>query len=62
MPGIYENPMPPGLVPSRFPIRGRARTRRSTLRDLPMLDIILIAVGTGLFLVGIAYAYACDRL
>jgi hypothetical protein len=27
-----------------------------------MLDVILIAVGCGCFAVGIAYAYACDRL
>jgi len=27
-----------------------------------MLDVILIAVGCGLFLLGIAYAYACNRL
>ena len=27
-----------------------------------MLDVILIVVGCGCFAVGIAYAYACDRL
>jgi len=27
-----------------------------------MLDVILIAVGCGLFFLGIAYAHACDRL
>jgi len=27
-----------------------------------MLDVILIVVGCGLFLLGIAYAHACDRL
>jgi len=27
-----------------------------------MLDVILIVVGSGLFLLAIAYAYACDRL
>jgi hypothetical protein len=27
-----------------------------------MLDVIFIAVGCGCFVVGIAYAYACDRL
>lgn len=30
--------------------------------SVPMLDFILIAVGCGLFVVGIAYVYACDRL
>jgi hypothetical protein len=28
----------------------------------PMLDAILIVVGCGLFVLGIAYAHACDRL
>jgi hypothetical protein len=32
------------------------------LWSIRMLDIILIAVGCGCFAVGIAYAYACDRL
>jgi hypothetical protein len=27
-----------------------------------MLDFILVAIGCGLFLVGVAYAYACDKL
>jgi len=27
-----------------------------------MLDVILIAVGCGTFVVAIAYAYACDKL
>ncbi|MFO1163485.1 MAG: hypothetical protein U1E60_31940 [Reyranellaceae bacterium] len=31
-------------------------------RGLSMLDIILVAVGCGLFALAIAYAYACDRL
>ncbi len=33
-----------------------------TTEDTPMLDVILIAVGCGLFFLAIAYAYACDRL
>jgi hypothetical protein len=31
-------------------------------REHPMLDVILIAVGCGTFVLGIAYAYACDKL
>ncbi|WP_395715041.1 hypothetical protein [Reyranella sp.] len=31
-------------------------------REPSMLDIILIAVGCGSFVLAIAYAYACDRL
>lgn len=33
-----------------------------TIESKDMLDVILIAVGCGLFLLAIAYAYACDRL
>lgn len=32
------------------------------MRCAPMFDIILIAVGCGLFAAAIAYAYACDHL
>ncbi|SKA32674.1 hypothetical protein SAMN02745126_05295 [Enhydrobacter aerosaccus] len=39
-----------------------ARETAVTIESKPMLDVILIAIGSGLFLVAIAYAYACDRL
>ena len=38
------------------------RQTRLTTENTSMLDVILIAVGCGLFFVAIAYAYACDRL
>ncbi len=28
----------------------------------PMLDLILLAVGLGFFVLAVAYTYACDRL
>jgi hypothetical protein len=31
-------------------------------RIAAMLDIIMIAIGCGTFVLGIAYAYACDKL
>jgi hypothetical protein len=31
-------------------------------RGIPMLDIILVALGLGFFAATIAYSYACDRL
>ena len=40
-------PAAASLVPNREPL---------------MLDIILIVVGCGSFVLAIAYAYACDRL
>jgi hypothetical protein len=35
---------------------------RHTFGSNDMLDVILIAVGCGCFVVAIAYTYACDRL
>jgi len=31
-------------------------------RSKPMLDLILLAVGLGFFVLSVAYAYACERL
>ncbi|WP_257730477.1 hypothetical protein [Rhodoplanes sp. Z2-YC6860] len=31
-------------------------------RSIPMLDIILLALGLGLFALTVGYAYACERL
>ncbi len=45
-----------------IPYGVRARTRLLTTESFPMLDVILIAAGCGVFFLGIAYAYACDRL
>jgi hypothetical protein len=36
--------------------------RPEGVKGICMLDVILIAVGCGTFVLGIAYAYACDRL
>jgi hypothetical protein len=33
-----------------------------TSKDQPMLDVILLVAGLGLFALSIAYAYGCDRL
>jgi len=33
-----------------------------TLQEHPMLDIVLLAIGLGFFVLSIAYTYACDRL
>jgi hypothetical protein len=42
------------------------RLRRSTAptgqKEHPMLDLILLALGLGFFVLSIGYAYACDRL
>jgi hypothetical protein len=31
-------------------------------RSIEMLDLILLALGLGFFVLSIGYAYACDRL
>jgi hypothetical protein len=31
-------------------------------KEHPMLDLILLALGLGFFVISIGYAYACDRL
>ncbi|MDO8397170.1 MAG: hypothetical protein Q7T45_05065 [Bradyrhizobium sp.] len=43
------------------PQRSRApKTKRD--KEQLMLDIVMLALGFGLFAVGIGYAYACERL
>jgi hypothetical protein len=31
-------------------------------KENPMLDLVMLAFGLGLFVVSVGYAYACDRL
>jgi hypothetical protein len=35
---------------------------RTDPRELPMLDLIMLAIGLGFFALGLGYVYACDRL
>jgi len=35
---------------------------RACRKELPMLDVILLALGLGFFVLTVGYAYACDRL
>jgi hypothetical protein len=42
-----------------------SRTVRIALhlaQDIPMLDIVMLALALGFFIAGIGYAYACERL
>ena len=32
------------------------------IRSIPMLDILMLALGFGLFALAIGYTYACERL
>jgi hypothetical protein len=38
------------------------RADQAAVRSIPMLDVILLALGLGFFAVTVGYAYACDRL
>jgi hypothetical protein len=42
------------------PVSPRTETRRE--KEHLMLDIVMLALGLGFFVVGIGYAYACERL
>jgi hypothetical protein len=40
----------------------RLRTAKRATRSIPMMDILMLALGLGFFAAGIGYAYACERL
>jgi cell division protein FtsN len=37
-------------------------SRATTHRNIPMLDLLMLALALGFFVAGIGYAYACERL
>jgi len=43
-------------------LQSRSTAHRAHDRSTTMLDVILLALGLGLFALSIGYAYACDRL
>jgi hypothetical protein len=69
---LYEIPITCPLLSPRKPMRsmalqpGKARSpigaRVTTHRNIPMLDILMLALAFGFFAAGIGYAYACERL
>jgi hypothetical protein len=36
--------------------------RQSATRRIPMMDILMLALGFGFFALAIGYTYACERL
>lgn len=38
------------------------RPAATTHRNIPMLDILMLALAFGFFVASIGYAYACERL
>ena len=62
---LYAVLIPRAAIPHRF-LTSRS-LRPSTDQNRPeweeaMLDILMLAIGAGLFVITIGYAYACDRL
>ncbi|MGB9045566.1 MAG: hypothetical protein WCC81_24290 [Pseudolabrys sp.] len=57
--------MPPGSNSHRIfiarDLRGRS-PQNIPEKEATMLDVILLALGLGFFVLSIGYAYACDRL
>jgi hypothetical protein len=47
-------------VPRQEP--SAARTGLFIARSIPMLDVIMLAIGLGFFALSVGYTIACDRL
>jgi cell division protein FtsN len=41
---------------------GDPASRFTSHRNIPMLDILMLALALAFFVAGIGYAYACERL
>ncbi|WP_275188882.1 hypothetical protein [Bradyrhizobium sp. CSA112] len=41
---------------------GKPTSQLTSHRNIPMLDILMLALALGFFAAGIGYAYACERL
>ena len=52
----------PGMALQPANEADRACGPHSGALEHPMLDILMLAIATGLFAAGIGYAYACERL
>jgi hypothetical protein len=43
-------------------VNGQRVARAFIARRIPMMDVVMLAIGFVFFTVSIAYVYACDRL
>ena len=53
------------VIPHRFLMFGgllASPIQNDPGREEAMLDILMLAIGAGLFVITVGYAYACDRL
>jgi hypothetical protein len=39
-----------------------AGTFQNSARSIPMMDVVMVALGIGFFALSIAYVYACEQL
>jgi hypothetical protein len=49
-------------IPQQQTRSRRWRPAAQFIQEHLMLDIVMLALGLGFFVVGIGYAYACERL
>jgi hypothetical protein len=47
---------------SSFPERATVAPGNKRDKEHPMLDVLMLGLGLGFFLLAVAYAHACDRL
>lgn len=71
---LYEIPISSPLASSRKPTSRLApdptsgeravcsTPLQSSHQELPMLDVVMLALGLGFFILTLGYAYACERL
>jgi hypothetical protein len=49
-------------VPPEALAQHRAATRPHVGKGIKMMDLLMLAIGLGLFALSLGYAYACERL
>jgi hypothetical protein len=55
----------PGLLdPAQYPrpLNGASCASIGGMRSIPMMDLVVLALGLALFALAIGYGYACERL
>jgi hypothetical protein len=58
-------PFDPWIDPPQFAFPENAQKLRietSATRSIFMMDVVMLVLGLGFFVLGIGYAYACERL
>ena len=45
-----------------MPLQAASRACGTVGKDIQMMDLLMLAIGLGLFALTVGYAYACERL